>query len=63
MSECIKCNRHLSEDEIGLYKKMINRGSEKFMCIHCLAEYLHTTEDVLRDDIEYFREQGCSLFM
>jgi hypothetical protein len=32
------------------------------MCLHCLADYLNTTEDVLKLKIEEFKEQGCGLF-
>lgn len=60
---CMKCGRKLTCDEIGIHKKMINRGAEEFYCLTCLAEYIHTTEDVLLERIEHFRAQGCELFM
>ena len=62
MSGCMKCGRPLSGDEIGLHKKMINRGSTEFMCITCLAGFFHCEEDLLRKKIEQFRQQGCMLF-
>lgn len=31
-------------------------------CIDCLAEYLGVTTDELRDKIEEFKEEGCTLF-
>ena len=37
---CVKCNRPVSHDEIGLYKRIFNRGAETFWCIHCISEYL-----------------------
>lgn len=59
---CKKCGKKLSRDEVGLHKKMINRGAAEFFCITCLAEYFGVTEDSLRERIEHFREQGCLLF-
>lgn len=62
MADCMQCGRTLTADEIGLHKKMINRGSTQFMCITCLAEFYHCEESLLEKKIEQFREQGCMLF-
>lgn len=63
MSDCIKCGKKdLSNDEIAVYKKMINRGSTEFMCIDCLAEYYHVSRQAIEDKIEYFKQTGCVLF-
>lgn len=59
---CIRCGRELTGNEIGLHKKLINRGAESFMCITCLSEYFNVSEDALRKKVEQFREQGCALF-
>lgn len=59
---CMRCKAPLSYDEIGLYKKLINRGSKSFLCIKCLACELNVSEDNLRARIEMFRKQGCMLF-
>ena len=58
----MKCGRDLSADEIGLHKKMINRGAETFLCIDCLAAFFHCEVSLLEQKIEQFREQGCMLF-
>ena len=58
----MECGRELTPDEIGLHKKMINRGSTKFMCITCLANFYHCEEELLLRKIEQFREDGCMLF-
>ena len=60
---CIRCGAPLSTDEIGLYKKMINRGAVEFMCIECLSRELSVSVDELRSRIEYFRRMGCILFL
>ena len=62
MAKCKQCGRELTADEIGLHKKMINRGSTEFMCISCLAVFFHCEESLLREKIEQFRSQGCMLF-
>ena len=59
---CMQCDRHLTPDEIGLYKKMVNRGAKRFLCIDCLAAYYGTTVAAMEERIAYFRASGCSLF-
>ena len=36
---CRKCGKTLTYDEIGIHKKMINRGATEFFCLACLAAY------------------------
>ena len=62
MSQCMECGRELTQDEVGLHKKMINRGATQFMCITCLANFYHCEEELLLRKIEQFREDGCMLF-
>ena len=62
MAKCMKCGREISGDEIGLHTKLINRGATEWMCITCLADFYKCTEELLRDKMEQFREQGCMLF-
>ena len=62
MSRCKNCGRELDGDEVGLTKKLINRGSTEFYCLRCLAGMFECSEQLLRDKIEYFRKSGCSLF-
>ena len=63
MSKCEKCGRELVNDDIGLTKKLINRGAEDFYCMNCLAEMFGCTTELLEKKIEQFRKQGCSLFV
>lgn len=46
----------------GLNKKLLGRYQEEFFCIRCLAEYLETTPEHLKERAEQFKEQGCELF-
>lgn len=57
------CNKTpLSRNEIGLVKKLIDKKSDKFYCLGCLAEMLEVTEDELIEKIEEFKDEGCTLF-
>ncbi len=62
MPECAACRRPLTLDEVGLTKKLINRGSTVFYCVSCLAKRFDVTEDILYRKISEFREMGCTLF-
>lgn len=63
MSECKNCNKQLTSDEIGLTKKLINRGSTDFYCMDCLADIFKCDKSLLQKKIEQFRKQGCALFV
>lgn len=60
---CIKCGKPVSRDERGLTKKFINRGTENYFCIHCLAEHLGVSTRLLENKIKQFRDMGCTLFL
>ena len=62
MAACKNCGRNLSGDEIGLTKKMINRGATEYMCLTCLSAFFGCTETLLVRKIEEFKSMGCMLF-
>ena len=62
MSKCKNCDKMLTPDEIGLTKKLINRGSTEFYCMECLAEIFKCDIPLLQKKVEQFRKQGCALF-
>lgn len=62
MSTCKKCGRELSGNDIGLTKKLINRGSTEFLCINCIAEKFDCSKELLEEKIKQFKESGCTLF-
>ncbi len=63
MSICYVCGKQeLSKDEIGITKKLLGKNSKQFYCLSCLAEHLEVTEDELKDKIEEFKAEGCTLF-
>ena len=63
MPECVRCHAPLTNDEIGLTKKLINRGATEFLCMTCLAEKFDMTEAECQTLIDHFREAGCHLFL
>ena len=62
MLYCITCGKELLADDIGAYKKFINRGSESFECKLCLSKTLKIELEALNESIEFFKKQGCELF-
>ena len=60
---CKKCGRTLTRDDIGLYKRFVNRGATEFFCTSCLASHFHVSEELLQKKIAHFRAQGCTLFL
>lgn len=60
---CCMCGKSpLSKDEIGLYKKLIDKNAVNVCCLSCLAESLSVPEEDLLVKIEEFKEAGCPLF-
>ena len=60
---CRVCGKKLDNDDIGITKKLINRGATEFMCVDCLAAHFRVTPEDIREKIRQFREQGCTLFV
>ena len=56
------CGGVLTHNDVGLTKKLINRGATEFFCIRCLAKRFEVTVADLQKKIEEFREMGCTLF-
>ena len=59
---CIACGKELTRDEIGLHKKLVNRGATEYKCKTCLATFFRITEAQCDDMIAHFKETGCALF-
>lgn len=61
--KCYVCDKEpLSNNEIGLSKKLIDKKTTKFYCLACMAEYFEVEEEELLAKIEEFKEEGCTLF-
>ena len=59
---CLCCGAPLTHDEVGLTKKLINRGATEFLCYPCMAQRFQVTVETLKEKVEQFREMGCTLF-
>ena len=60
---CKQCGAKLMADDIAIYKKMVLRTADEFLCIDCLAKYFNVSRKAIEDKIRYFRESGkCALF-
>ena len=62
MEKCNLCNKELQKIDIGLSKKLINRGTTTYFCISCLAKKYNCSEELLREKAEHFKNMGCTLF-
>ena len=60
--QCRQCGAALTRDEVGLTKKLINRGATAYLCYACLAARFAVTVEVLKQKVADFREMGCTLF-
>ena len=59
----MNCGKELLSDEIAIYKKLVNRGAENYLCIDCLADYFKCSRKAIEDKIDYYRKSGeCTLF-
>ena len=56
------CGNPLERIDIGLTKKLINRGTKEYFCIHCLAKKFNVSVELLREKAEHFKAMGCILF-
>ena len=62
MPDCIKCGKPLLHDEVGIYKKLVNRAADKFLCKECLAEHFEVDVSDIDAKIKQYKELGCTLF-
>jgi len=60
---CCDCGRDLKKDETALTRKLIDVDTEDFYCLDCLAVFLGCTVQDLKEKIQEFKEQGCTLFL
>ena len=61
-SRCRNCKVLLNKDEISINRKLLSRRLDRFFCVKCLADYLETTKELLKEKIEDFKSDGCELF-
>ncbi|MBS5480402.1 MAG: hypothetical protein ACLSS9_09740 [Acutalibacteraceae bacterium] len=59
---CRQCGKQLTGDEIAVYRKLVDRMAEEFLCKECLARYFRCDVSLIDQKIRQFRETGCALF-
>ena len=56
------CGKELTKTDIGLSKKLINRGTTTYFCLDCLSQKFNCSKKLLQEKAEHFKKQGCTLF-
>ena len=59
---CAECGKNVTFEDRALTRKLINRGTDRYRCLACLAAHFGVTEEELHERAEYFRKTGCTLF-
>ena len=49
-------------DEVAIYRRLIHREAEEYLCRECLAGVLGVPAEVIDSRIAYFKKIGCTLF-
>ena len=60
---CCDCGKRLKKDEIALTRKLLDMDAEEFYCMDCLSEFIGCSVQDLKEKIQEFKEQGCTLFL
>lgn len=60
---CCDCGKRLKKDEIALTRKLVDMDAEEFYCMGCLSEFIGCSVQDLKEKIQEFKEQGCTLFL
>ena len=60
---CKQCGAPLGGDDIAIFRKLVYRNAEEFLCIDCLAAYFQCQRVEIEKRIRWYRESGeCTLF-
>jgi biotin operon repressor len=62
METCKECQKPLLRDEIAIYRRLIHREAEEYLCKECLAAFLGVPTEIIEKRIAYFKKIGCTLF-
>ena len=60
--KCFSCGKKLTGDDIGMYRKAVNREAEECLCLDCLAKRYHVTRKYFEEKIAFLKASGCFLF-
>lgn len=59
----MQCGKTLTRDETAIYRRLINRGAQEYLCIDCLASHFKCPRAMIEQKIEHFKSIGCTLFL
>ena len=60
---CKECGAPLCTEEMSLYKKIVYRGAQEFLCLSCLSGNLQVPRERLVGIVAYYHKVGtCQLF-
>lgn len=60
---CKECGAPLHDDDMAIYRKLIYRAADEFLCIDCLARHFGCSREDVENLIDYYRKSGeCTLF-
>ena len=60
---CKQCGGQLFDDDIAIYRKLVYRMADEFLCRDCLANQFGCEREKIDQLIRYYRESGeCTLF-
>ncbi len=58
----MECDKRLLSDEIAIYRRLIYRDAEEYLCKACLAKKMRVSEEAIDEKIAHFKKIGCTLF-
>ncbi len=59
---CLCCGAAVTPLDAALTKKFVNRGSQTYYCIGCLAKKFAVSRALLIEKAREFQRAGCALF-
>ncbi len=62
MADCKQCAKKLHSDEAAIYRRLVYRDAEEYLCKECLAGFLGVSVAAIEERIVYFKKIGCTLF-
>lgn len=62
MNTCKTCNKYLTTNDIGLYKRLVSMVNDDYLCKECLAKRFNCDVKILDEKIKQYKEMGCTLF-
>lgn len=59
---CMRCGAHLTGDDVGMYRKAVDKEAEYCLCLDCLSEKYRVSRAYFEEKIAFLRKNGCQLF-